>query len=254
MKKTNELISERFGGGKWISSVFYEKSKNKTLSDTIGKIPKDWITIHFKTYPRLHHLGIGKLKSKKIKEFLVRRSTRLFTGESMDFKIFSRIVYTAAGITEKNQSINYSRRSYPSAGARYSLETYIIALNVKGLKEGLYHYNVKNNLLEIMLLENMKDYVLDITGNEEWLLNADFLVLLTGIPDRLRVKYGERGFRYMLIEAGHLAQNFCLLAASEDFGSCPIGGFIESKVISLLDIGNVNEYPIYLLSIGKQER
>ena len=58
----------------------------------------------------------------------------------------------------------------------------------------------------------------------------------------------------MLIEAGHLAQNFCLLADSEDFGSCPIGGFIESKVISLLDIGNVNEYPIYLLSIGKQER
>lgn len=100
----------------------------------------------------------------------------------------------------------------------------------------------------------MGKHVLDFTGGENWLLNANFIVIITGVPDRLRVKYGERGFRYMLIEAGHLAQNLCMFATTEGLGCCTLGGFIESKVISLLDIGNVNEYPLYMVGVGEVKK
>ena len=121
-----------------------------------------------------------------------------------------------------------SRRSYPSAGARYPLEVYLIPLGVKSLKQGLYHYNVKENALEALLIEDMWEWVLACTGNEKWILDANFLIIITGIPDRSRIKYGDREFRYMLIEAGHLSQNICLLATELGLRSCPIGGFIES--------------------------
>lgn len=99
----------------------------------------------------------------------------------------------------------------------------------------------------------MEDWILETTGGEKWICNANFLIIITGVPDRSRIKYTERGFRYMLIEAGHLAQNICLLSDSLGLGSCPIGGFIESKIISLLDIYNIKEYPLYVLAIGKEK-
>lgn len=251
MKKLRKVIPEAISTKTWLSDSFYEKSKNIALIDGTTPIPSSWVTIHFKTYPRLEHIQVYKSKTKKIKSLLMRRSVRSFSGLGISFRLFSSLLYNAAGITRESENINYSRRSYPSAGARYPLEVYIVAQSIKGLKEGVYHYNVKDNQLEILLLEKMGEYILDITGGEKWLLKANFLIVITGVPDRSRLKYGERGYRYMLIEAGHLAQNFCLIAEAGGLATCPTGGFIESKTISLLDIGNVNEFPLYLIAVGK---
>lgn len=164
------------------------------------------------------------------------------------------MLLTTAGINQKRKNIDYSRRSYPSAGARYPLEIYIIPLRVEGLEGGVYHYNVKENSLEELYMQNMDGWILEATGGENWICDANFLVIITGVPDRSRIKYGERGFRYMLIETGHLAQNICLLSDSFGLETCPIGGFIESKIISLLDIDNIKEYPLYMLAIGKEKK
>lgn len=99
----------------------------------------------------------------------------------------------------------------------------------------------------------MEGEILKIVGGEKWICDASFLIIITGIPDRSRIKYGERGYRYMLIEVGHLAQNICLLSDSFGLGTCPVGGFIETEIQSLLDIDKVKEYPLYMLAIGKKK-
>lgn len=252
MKKIKREIAELINKKTGISDMFYEQSKNISFENSIGAIPQDWITIHFKTYPRMPKISLDKTRSKKIKSLLNRRSIRSFARKDSSLKLLSELIYTTAGLIILPKDIDSSRRSYPSAGARYPLELYIVSLNVKGLNEGLYHYNVKENLLEELLIQNMTDWILDTTGNERWILDASFLIIITGIPDRSRAKYGERGFRYMLIEVGHLSQNICLLLDSLGLGACPIGGFIESNVISLLDIDNIREYPLCILAIGKK--
>lgn len=238
---------------KMYSDIFYEKSVNKNFDNNkILHIPQEWIKIHFKTYPRLQKV---KLKTPSVMEssrmIINRRSTRRFSKKKLSFKTFSRILYSCAGITSPSSDVNFSRRSYPSAGARYPIETYILTFRVDKLDQGLYHYNVRDNLLEKLHVKNMESDILSCTGGEKWILNSSFLCILTGIPDRSRIKYGERGFRYMLMEAGHLAQNLLLFSNHEKLAGCPLGGFIENKVVELLDIAHVNEYPLYMIVIGK---
>ncbi len=253
MKKLKKEILELINGAPLLSDLFYDISKNTNLSTHDTSYPKEWVKIHFKTYPRLKRILLRNIPSKKIKSLLTRRSTRSFERKEVPFKLLSQLLLTTAGINQQVEDINYSRRSYPSAGARYSLEVYIVSLRIEGLKTGLYHYNVKDNSLEELLVQNMEDWIIKTSGGEKWMCDANFLVIITGVPDRSRIKYGERGYGYMLIEVGHLAQNICLLSDSFGLGTCPVGGFIETDVQSLLDIDNVKEYPLYMLAIGKKK-
>jgi len=157
----------------------------------------------------------------------------------------------SCGITYLNKTLDDSRRAYPSAGARYPLEVYPIILNCDGIKKGLYHYSVKENYLELLLEENLSKLLIKTTGGEKWIESTAVVFIITGVLDRTRIKYGERGYRYSLIEAGHLGQNICLLATEVGLGSCPIGGFIDYEVNKLLDISLQKEVALYLIAVGK---
>jgi SagB-type dehydrogenase family enzyme len=79
---------------------------------------------------------------------------------------------------------------------------------------------------------------------------AAVILFITGVLDRTRIKYGERGYRYVLIETGHLGQNIALLATELGLGSCALGGFIDSEVNVLLDINLQKEFVLYLIAVG----
>lgn len=128
---------------------------------------------------------------------------------------------------------------------------YPIILNCKGIEKGLYHYNVKENILEVLLKENLNRWIIKTTGGEKWIANSSVVFVITGVLDRTRIKYGDRGYRYSLIEAGHLGQNLCLLATELGLGTCPIGGFIDKEVNELLDIILQKEVALYLIAVGK---
>lgn len=161
------------------------------------------------------------------------------------------MLFSSSGLISRGKSLDQSRRPYPSAGARYPLEVYPIVLNCIGLKKGLYHYNVKENFLELLLGEDLSKWLIKVTGGEGWIENAGVIFIITGVLDRTRIKYGNRGYRYALIEAGHLGQNLCLLATELGLGSCPLGGYIDEEVNKLLDINIQKESALYLITVGK---
>ncbi|MBI2641937.1 SagB/ThcOx family dehydrogenase, partial [Candidatus Roizmanbacteria bacterium] len=136
------------------------------------------------------------------------------------------------------------------AGARYPLEIYLVVLNCFNLDEGLYHYNVKENILELLLKKDLSELLSKATGGEFWIKSIGVVFIITGVLDRTRIKYGDRGYRFVLIEAGHLAQNICLKATEFGLGTCPIGGFIDDEVNQLLDIHIQKEFTLYLIAIG----
>lgn len=237
-----------------VSDQFHEVSSNKKIVKTdLKDIPQSWIKINFKTYPRLPKIYFKHLlPDKKINALIrKRRSMRGFNGLPLSLKQLHYLLLNAAGIINPYDNIDQSRRPYPSAGARYPLEVYPLALNCAGLEKGLYHYNVKEDCLELLQKGNFENELLKGTGGEEWLKDAAVVLIITGVLNRTRIKYHERGYRFILIEAGHLAQNICLLATELGLGCCPLGGFVDSYFDEFLDISLQKESTLYLLAVGK---
>lgn len=161
------------------------------------------------------------------------------------------MLYSSAGLIFSGKDFNESRRPYPSAGARCPLEIYPMVLNCREFDKGLYHYNVKENSLELLLKKDLSDWLYKATGGEKWIRNTAVAFIISGLLDRTRIKYRDRGYRFVLIEAGHLGQNICLLITELGLGACPIGGFIGNEVNGLLDIQLQKEFALYIIAVGK---
>lgn len=256
MKKTNlQKLLERVEGEDLISDTFHAATRTQNLNTShSGTVPKSWTTINFKTYPRLDKVifnGEKMHKSELIKILRKRTSSRNFSGAPILKKELYSLLNASCGLSTRGENLDYSRRPYPSAGARYPLEIYPLVLNCTGIEEGLYHYNVKENLLEQLLKEDLSEWSTRVTGEEKWIKNVGVLFIITGVLDRTRIKYGDRGYRYSLIEAGHLGQNICLLATELNLGCCPMGGYIDEEVNKLLDIDLQKEFALYVIALGK---
>ena len=77
-------------------------------------------------------------------------------------------------------------------------------------------------------------------------------LVVTAMLWRSRFKYGQRGYRFALLEAGHLAQNVLLASEGLDLAAVPVGGFYDRRLAALLAIDGVNEVPLYVLPIGSK--
>lgn len=115
---------------------------------------------------------------------------------------------------------------------------------------GLYHYNVKGHYLEALLKKPLIDFAVKVTG-QDWVAKTAIVFILTSVFDRTRVEYQDRGYRFVLIEAGHICQNLYLVSTALKIKCCAIGGFIEDEIDRLLDIQMTNESVIYVAGVGK---
>lgn len=209
--------------------------------------PKTWKKRYYKGYPRLVQVVLPKprLKLSSLQVILEeRRSKRIFSTVPISKQSLSTLLYYSAGINPYNKKID---RFYPSAGARFPLETYIISTNTQ-LSKGLYHYYVPSHCLE--KLYQFNDFKFEDYFNQRWIRKTNLLVLITGVFKRNTLKYQDRGYRYILLEAGHMGQNFYLVSTALGLSCCAIGGFADNNFNKLLDIDGINESILYALAIG----
>jgi SagB-type dehydrogenase family enzyme len=141
-------------------------------------------------------------------------------------------------------------RAVPSAGGLYPLELYLLLHNVEQITDGLYHYNVLDHNLEPLRLGTDQHDLGDALVAQPFVENTNILVFITAVFDRTLAKYGARGYRYILFEAGHLAQNLCLLATERNLGTLCVGGFRDSKINAYLGLDAATEGVIYCIGIG----
>lgn len=86
--------------------------------------------------------------------------------------------------------------------------------------------------------------------SQEWVKSSAVILAISGIFNRTQIKYGDRGYRYILLEAGHMAQNIYLLSAALGLKCCAIGGYIDDKINRLIDFDDQQEAVLYMLSLG----
>ncbi|MCD6476842.1 MAG: SagB/ThcOx family dehydrogenase [Candidatus Aenigmarchaeota archaeon] len=208
--------------------------------------------IHFKTYPRFEKIKLKyNFVNNKFEDILLtRRSFREFSNKEIELDKISKLLRLSAGITFiKDDDWNKSFRSNPSAGARYPLEIYLVVKKIKDLKPGIYHYDVKSHQLEF-LWENEISKNISKYFDQEWVEKASVIFIITSVFDRTLIKYGDRGYRYVLFDAGHLVQNLYLVSNYLDLAGCAIGGFCDDKLNEMLDIVKTRETVLYAFALG----
>jgi SagB-type dehydrogenase family enzyme len=183
---------------------------------------------------------------------LGRRSSRQFGRQPLTLADVAKLLHLAYGITgvaDGDQSEHMRFRAAPSGGALYPLELYALPLRVARLSPGVYHFHPGDHALEELVRGSQRSPLERLTHMPE-IGAASLVIAVTGIPAKTRIKYGERGYRFMLLEAGHVAQNVLLTAQAQGLAAVAIGGFVDSELDDVLGIDGVDEVSLYLLAIG----
>jgi SagB-type dehydrogenase family enzyme len=184
-----------------------------------------------------------------------RRSHRRFTGAPLTLDELARLLHSGNGITghldAPDGEVPQPVRAAPSGGALYPVELYAAVMAVDGVPAGVHHYSVARHALELVSSGDPRDALSAITGDPGVFSGAAVAFVLTTVLGRGRFKYGERAYRFALLEAGHMTQNLMLAATALDVGSVPVGGFVDDELNALLDVDGVDEAAVCLVVAGR---
>lgn len=243
--------------------IFSRKFHSQTNFDyPIGSLPtssqywpKQWKEIYHKEYPRMPRIPLSSrlLPLGSLGDALLQRtSQREFnTAQSISFDELSTLLYYTAGVKPQHTDWNLVRRFYPSGGARYPMEVYLLIQRVDTLSPGIYHYNVKDNVLEHLVTDQDTVEQLKLGLYYPWSKDAAAILFFTAVWDRNFMKYQDRGYRIVLMEAGHMAQNLALTATALHIKHCNAVAFHNEHVEQMLDIGSEDENTLYMTVLGK---
>ncbi|HEY4525399.1 MAG TPA: SagB/ThcOx family dehydrogenase [Candidatus Paceibacterota bacterium] len=241
------------------SALFHASSKD--LNDK-GRVyipqdasawPDEWKTTYYKSYARSPKIQLEKPRAlgMTLDDILKKRiSTRSFAGTPVDLKALSGLLFHSCGIS--NGENHEWGRMYPSGGARFPIEIYpIVFVGGKDIPAGLYHYNVKEHALDVLWKRAFSKKEIDEMFVYPWVEHASFAIIMTAVFGRNQMKYGERGYRYVLLEAGHMSENVYLAATALGVGCCAMGGTQDKQIERLLDIDGITESVIHSLVLGE---
>ena len=176
-----------------------------------------------------------------------RRSIRDFSDEPLSLAQVSQLLWAAQGQTSPE-----GYRAAPSAGALYPLDAYLAAGEVAGLAAGVYLYDPRDHALEGIAPLDRRRQLSDAALGQGWIRRAAAVIVLAAVYRRTTRKYGERGHRYVHMEAGHAAQNVYLQAASLGLGTTTVGAFYDERIRAVLELPRAAE-PLCLLPIGRPD-
>jgi SagB-type dehydrogenase family enzyme len=177
-----------------------------------------------------------------------RKSIRVFSTQQLSKADLAFLLWASTGIQRIERG--YEFRTAPSAGALYPIETYIAANNVEEIEKGIYHYNIRDHLLEEIKVGNFGNDLAHSALDQNMCAKASVVFIWTAFFSRSKWKYAQRAYRYIYLDAGHIAQNLALAAASITCGSCQVGAFFDDEINSILGIDGAEESSICLSAVG----
>lgn len=219
------------------------------------KWPKEWLTIEYKTYPRFKKTILPTdrpLQQSDLFQTIQQRRTRRAFDSSKEVSLqeLASLLKYSCGITSASNSEEH--RAQASGGGRFPIETYLLHLKKSSvLNPGIYHYDVQGHALEHLWEREFSEAEIKSFFSYPWVKDAEFAIVMTAVFPRTMIKYGERGYRFVLLEAGHIGQNMYLASEALQLKMCAIGGTYEHAVENLLDVDGMNESIVYSLIFGK---
>lgn len=169
-----------------------------------------------------------------------RRSVRAFAAHPITRAALGQVLWAAQGEADARDGV----RTAPSAGALYPLVLYAATA------EGAFRYVVAEHALERVSSRDLRGDLAAAALGQAEVAEAPCVLVFAAVVTRTTRKYGERGERYVYMEAGHAAQNALLAATALGLAAYPVGAFEDARVVQVMKLGR-SEAPLYLVPIGE---
>jgi SagB-type dehydrogenase family enzyme len=186
----------------------------------------------------------------------LRKSARAFAG-ALSLQELSSLLHHALRVRRTAKSdiaphVKLAFRSYPSPGGLYPTEFYLFLNEVEGVAPCIAHYDARNHLLRVLKAQQGDAFGSAEVKSGEAGVKAPLVCVMTSVPQRATAKYGARGYRMSLLEAGHASQNLCLAAQGLGLGSLVYGAYYDDELAALLDIDGVTETVASVMLLGRE--
>ncbi len=223
-----------------------------------GKIPAGYYETNnapepFKTYPGAPSVTLPPPATKggiSLWEALKKRqSSRDYTDTPLSADALSMLLWGAGGASRIYGDLIL--RTAPSAGALFPIETYVGIRRVSGIAEGLYHYGVKDHALSLLRAGDISGELAQAALGQAMVKDAAVVFLWTAVFGRSAAKYLERAYRYVYLDAAHIAGNLLLSAAALNLSACPIAALYDDEINEILGVDGHEESILYMASVGK---
>ena len=235
-----------------LTRYIYERESDQTLG-----VPRpDAIKVRSGEIISLPAIGTLKMPEMPLaKAIEQRRSVRKYSAVPLKQEELSFLLWASSWAKDfrSTEQMEITFRNVPSAGSRHPLETFLDIRRVEGIKPGLYYYHPVKHCL--ILYDDSPEIAAKIYEGcmfQEMIPTAAVNFILTAVPYRTVWRYGQRGYRYLYLDAGHIGQNIHLAAEAIDAGACMIGAFLDEAMNDAIGLDGIEEFVIYIASVGKK--
>ena len=206
----------------------------------------------YKEYPESRQIELppfDTIETTDMMEALKRRkSIRHYSGKPLLLEEVSYLLWASSGIQRVERGNAF--RTAPSAGALYPIETYVLVDTVDGVAPGAYHYSVRTHQLEELRTGQLAHDIVLAALNQKMCIEAAAIFIWTAVFRRSKWKYKERAYRYIYLDAGHIAGNLTLAATAAGLGTCQIGAIFDDEVNTIIGVDGKKESAIYMSLVG----
>ena len=180
-----------------------------------------------------------------------RTSLRSYSDTDISLLELSALLWSTQGVKEIYAN-RATLRTVPSAGARHALETYLLLNRVSGIEPGLYQYlPIEHEIARIPAAPELPADAAGACLGQNMLTGCAAAFFWCADPRRMTWRYGQRGYRYLHLDAGHICQNLYLAAEAIGCGACAIAAFDDEALAGLLRLDE-EEFVIYCATVGKK--
>lgn len=214
------------------------------------------LTPPFLEYPQAPLIGLPRvpLPEASLRVAIEGRSScRSFSDAWLSLEQVAALMTSAYGVIGEAEmgDLQLLERPVPSGGGLYPLECFLLARRLESISPGVYHYvPLHHGLEQLSTALPSERMISDLFLDQPYAARAPLIVVFCAVLSRSMEKYGDRGYRYILLEAGHAAQNATLVATALGLGSLSLGGFFDRDLAALLQVAWPDTVPLYALAVG----
>ncbi|MBK7583641.1 MAG: SagB/ThcOx family dehydrogenase [Myxococcales bacterium] len=231
-----------------LSSIELDATSFPEFRDRILSVEADGVTHEPRSYPGYPRVPLPRCRPRlgvRLDRVLARRRSRRELSEELpSAKTLARVLEHAHGVnTERGGGPT------PTAGSLNALELFLITFGDGWLEPGHYHYDrARHELARLRPGATRQEWAARVPSAGQFTGGA-LLWVLVGDAARAEDKYGTRAARFLLLEAGHLMQNLCLLSESVGLSTLPLGGFFEREIGRALPV-SPGDVVLYVGALG----
>lgn len=225
---------------RYIVVDYHDRTKHRMDGYAKGPDTLDWDAQPdpFRRFEGAEQIDLPLLANQLLVPYAALNSGQTIATQPLGLSSVATLLEISVALSAWKQygTARWSLRVNPSSGNLHPTETYVIAVAVEGLQDGVYHYRADEHALELRCRFS------EVDASE-----PELYIGFSSVHWREAWKYGERAFRYCQHDVGHAMAAISYGAATLGWNVMPQVLWGDDGLATLLGVGRESDF-------GKAER